>query len=492
MIEKKTSVIIDKTKGYKLNNYHIVDVIDDLLVYYENDNFGLLSLNSKNGDPSLITKPIYKQFKQYKYGQIVARVNGEDVLLDSTGKVLLKMDQIEIIRKDLYKITSDNDIYLVNETFSIITRKPYSRIDFINDDRAITSTREGRGVISSDGTELIPNKYDGIEACDYGYLVTICKSLKSRAGYNTKYINGLISKEGKTLIEPKYEKLVVIDDKTALIWKKDKWILIDYKGKKLKKLDLLFKEIGQFEGKYAIAKMEMGSCLIDKQFNIKSEIANYIISGDTHYIMIYDTTHNNLIDKDTLEESKSYADIRPFTKQGIAMVHDLPSGFKLINKDYKEIYHAGHNLRQINIKDNLIVTLKAIQKIENNVSIPAIWVSGIIDIEGREILKSIQTDNKILIVNAEQVIIDDYLFNIDELKVIYQLNICYNNSNLIKDFESEEQLKEYEQKFEKLVIPYLNNKEKQIDNHIKKWGKVKEKQLTKTFLNADRIMKGSE
>ena len=180
-------------------------------VYFYSNGFATVKLNNKYGFIDLEGNEIcdieYENTEHFHNMRAPVKKNGKWGIIDSQGNILcdFKYDEIKYFTGDLWIVRNDDKRYsLLNEKFEEITPFKYTFIETPFDNSDIIKVCIGfkNGFITRSGKEIIPIIYDYSYdlGCDYPII----------AEKENKW--GIISRDGKVLVDFKYEHISPFDD----------------------------------------------------------------------------------------------------------------------------------------------------------------------------------------------------------------------------------------------------------------------------------------
>lgn len=403
----------------KLIDYYIERIDKDLLVFQDDFQYGLASLNSKTGKANIIVKAIFDDIQPF-------------------------IDDLAIVVKDsLYGVIDRSGKYIIEPKFRDII---YDK----NIKRFIVSEKYGqKGIIDIEG-------YFKLEP--FASAIVSMGPFKGNLAVITRADNkkGIINADGKIIIKPKYSNLIILDESRLMYPKSfNRWVIMDYQENKIetKRFNRNL-EIIDFYGNIGLGqdrKMPNNSVLFDLE-------GNYIIgyvkaqSGFKYDTFFFNTKkygriynkEGNLINKN-ISSMEIYDDgtyiydyegefrsgyVKSDKKVGIYNafkninksikgdhIFSYSNGYFAIqrtyttniiaNSDLEKVYQKNYiDLEEIERKGNLIVV-----NIKHN-------LYEVIDIKGNQVMEPI-TAHQCLIVDDNYLLIDNYLVPTNNIKYKY-------------------------------------------------------------------------
>lgn len=483
----------------------IGDFVDGVAIYERNFEAGLI-----DEEGHIICSGYQKIWEPYDGIYIYKESIRSYGLIDKFNNKITDKTYPDLYEKDGLFIIQDG-IYcgLLDKRGKEILKPEYGGIKvldkcFVVSDCHISNPNYPQGLYDLNGKKLLSTKYQSIEQINSDnllltthsysfYIYNLDKQKKQRLSllkcyyspFNDKYIKkridknyryGLIDLNGNEVLEPIYNDIILlnnglikvrIDNKCSLLDKnlkpfnKDKYYQIfDYKNGLARAQDiktykyLLIDERGNKVLKYSK----------DNQ-DIYPTYTNIDIINDD-LVMVFEDDYWKLLKRPLTNPTciMKFNNIEKLTE-------DL---FKVKNNDnYSLIYKDG----TIILKD-LGMDIKSVDKVGNLIVLKdKKEYSQIIDINGNIKLKPIKCE-RIDILNDNQVIIDNYLYDLDNIRYLYKLSIYYDDNKIIKSFNSASERKKYheylineaEPKIKKLKDEHqqeIQNLEKNVKQKIK-------------------------
>lgn len=180
---------------------------DDVILYQENDKWGL-----KSQDNEILTDAIYKKMIRIGYHSwLVQAKNDKYGLTDETGNIIIepKYRQTERILGKYVKFGNTNDFGLYNEYGQIIIPHEYQKIDLLFGKMFLTLKNYKYGVMSFDGKVLLDNEFDDI----YMPSSSIMRILYKGEWYEIEQVNS------QTLTLPENAREHIYDDDEINLYK---------------------------------------------------------------------------------------------------------------------------------------------------------------------------------------------------------------------------------------------------------------------------------
>lgn len=169
-------------------------------------------------------------------------------MADSTGKLVVnpQYDDFEAFVKGYAPISLNKKQGLIDSTGRVVVEPKYDKITAFQGKVAFVKNDNKWGVIDRNGTELIAPTFT------VDYHLNLKKDFEQlKASYYPQFYKGyaivyngrklgLVDSLGKLIVEPKYDKIDIVEDKSsnlvAFVSKREKWGVIDGTGKEVVKL----------------------------------------------------------------------------------------------------------------------------------------------------------------------------------------------------------------------------------------------------------------
>ena len=275
----------------------------------------------KNGDKAFIIKPKFDKAERFVNGHAFVSVNGAWYIIGNDGKALLSTTYSEAfaLGYDHYRVCQDGKYGVVDlRSLTEILPIKYDAIDAFDDKYKLKI--EGRyGLVDKACKEILPIKYDKIDVFDDKYKLTIDGKL------------GLADKLGTEILPIKYDKIDTYDGKYKLTID-GKLGLADKVGKEI--LPIKYDAIDTFDGKYKLT--------IDGKHGLADKVGKEILPIKYDKIDIYDHKYKLTIDGKQGLADKSGSEILPIKYDAISALGNaykvaIGNKYGVVDGENKEI-----------------------------------------------------------------------------------------------------------------------------------------------------------
>lgn len=380
------------TKVYKIISEDIdkgSSIFDERIIVEKYNKYGIQSIDGEN-----IEEIIYDKIIRVSENSYYLEKEGKRVIKNIVNNRIIEVNEIEKISDDYLRVAYKGEFGIVDKNLNWILPLEYDYLDY-NKEYVIVAKE---GVI-----EVYDKEFKKLEIeNNIRVILGIGKYLYSVK--NNKL--GVIDKNGKVIITPKYDNFLKLNDRDIMIGYKDgKSYLINLETKKEKLLDyenfgeesegmiltLKDRKLGYIDiegneiipNKYEAAfKVQMGSKYLQVKENEKWMLVNK--KGEVYKELPYDdlgeykdgyilvVLNNKLgyIDDEGNEKIVPQFIYATSFKNGYAVVGE-ESGFGVINKENEKVIPLIYD--EVEIKDNYVYV-----KMDNK--------RGILDLNGHEIL----------------------------------------------------------------------------------------------------------
>lgn len=380
------------TKVYKIISEDIdkgSSIFDERIIVEKYNKYGIQSIDGEN-----IEEIIYDKIIRVSENSYYLEKEGKGVIKNIVNNRIIEVNEIEKISDDYLRVAYKGEFGIVDKNLNWILPLEYDYLDY-NKEYVIVAKE---GVI-----EVYDKEFKKLEIENNTRVILgIGKYLYSVK--NNKL--GVIDKNGKVIITPKYDNFLKLNDRDIMIGYKDgKSYLINLETKKEKLLDyenfgeesegmiltLKDRKLGyiDIEGneiiptKYEAAfKVQMGSKYLQVKENEKWMLVNK--KGEVHkelpyddlgeykdgYILVVSNNKLGYIDDEGNEKIVPQFIYATSFKNGYAVVGE-ESGLGVINKENEKVIPLIYD--EVEIKDNYVYV-----KMDNK--------RGILDLNGHEIL----------------------------------------------------------------------------------------------------------
>lgn len=380
------------TKVYKIISEDIdkgSSIFDERIIVEKYNKYGIQSIDGEN-----IEEIIYDKIIRVSENSYYLEKEGKGVIKNIVNNRIIEVNEIEKISDDYLRVAYKGEFGIVDKNLNWILPLEYDYLDY-NKEYVIVAKE---GVI-----EVYDKEFKKLEIENNTRIILgIGKYLYSVK--NNKL--GVIDKNGKVIITPKYDNFLKLNDRDIMIGYKDgKSYLINLETKKEKLLDyenfgeesegmiltLKDRKLGYIDiegneiipNKYEAAfKVQMGSKYLQVKENEKWMLVNkkgevykelpYDDLGEYRdgYILVVSNNKLGYIDDEGNEKIVPQFIYATSFKNGYAVVGE-ESGFGVINKENEKVIPLIYD--EVEIKDNYVYV-----KMDNK--------RGILDLNGHEIL----------------------------------------------------------------------------------------------------------
>lgn len=380
------------TKVYKIISEDIdkgSSIFDERIIVEKYNKYGIQSIDGEN-----IEEIIYDKIIRVSENSYYLEKEGKGVIKNIVNNRIIEVNEIEKISDDYLRVAYKGEFGIVDKNLNWILPLEYDYLDY-NKEYVIVAKE---GVI-----EVYDKGFKKLEIENNTRIILgIGKYLYSVK--NNKL--GVIDKNGKVIITPKYDNFLKLNDRDIMIGYKDgKSYLINLETKKEKLLDyenfgeesegmiltLKDRKLGYIDiegneiipNKYEAAfKVQMGSKYLQVKENEKWMLVNkkgevykelpYDDLGEYKdgYILVVSNNKLGYIDDEGNEKIVPQFIYATSFKNGYAVVGE-ESGFGVINKENEKVIPLIYD--EVEIKDNYVYV-----KMDNK--------RGILDLNGHEIL----------------------------------------------------------------------------------------------------------
>lgn len=380
------------TKVYKIISEDIdkgSSIFDERIIVEKYNKYGIQSIDGEN-----IEEIIYDKIIRVSENSYYLEKEGKGVIKNIVNNRIIEVNEIEKISDDYLRVAYKGEFGIVDKNLNWILPLEYDYLDY-NKEYVIVAKE---GVI-----EVYDKEFKKLEIENNTRVILgIGKYLYSVK--NNKL--GVIDKNGKVIITPKYDNFLKLNDRDIMIGYKDgKSYLINLETKKEKLLDyenfgeesegmiltLKDRKLGYIDiegneiipNKYEAAfKVQMGSKYLQVKENEKWMLVNkkgevykelpYDDLGEYKdgYILVVSNNKLGYIDDEGNEKIVPQFIYATSFKNGYAVVGE-ESGFGVINKENEKVIPLIYD--EVEIKDNYVYV-----KMDNK--------RGILDLNGHEIL----------------------------------------------------------------------------------------------------------
>lgn len=380
------------TKVYKIISEDIdkgSSIFDERIIVEKYNKYGIQSIDGEN-----IEEIIYDKIIRVSENSYYLEKEGKRVIKNIVNNRIIEVNEIEKISDDYLRVAYKGEFGIVDKNLNWILPLEYDYLDYSKEYVIVAK----EGVI-----EVYDKEFKKLEIENNTRVILgIGKYLYSVK--NNKL--GVIDKNGKVIITPKYDNFLKLNDRDIMIGYKDgKSYLINLETKKEKLLDyenfgeesegmiltLKDRKLGYIDiegneiipNKYEAAfKVQMGSKYLQVKENEKWMLVNK--KGEVYKELPYDdlgeykdgyilvVLNNKLgyIDDEGNEKIVPQFIYATSFKNGYAVVGE-ESGFGVINKENEKVIPLIYD--EVEIKDNYVYV-----KMDNK--------RGILDLNGHEIL----------------------------------------------------------------------------------------------------------
>lgn len=460
---------INEIAGFKITDFEILDVVDDL-VYVRNNNSlcGVLDLSG-----NVVIDILFDSIKRVSENLFICYFSDGICIYDLESKekniVPSNVKNINYIGNNYFKSNKDDFgiVCIIDEKGKVVKRIRDFQEMKINDDNIILNGCGYRHSLYNKNFNKISNEYEHISLFNGNYA--ICKSRCYPYFGSSFSIYGIIDNKGIEILKPKYKSLSFIDGNLLMaVDKKNRVKIIDTKGKTIKKLNLKCEELDCFINNTAFIYNENNANVIDNNGNyiIKDNYRNIKRISSYYLVQDFNLLYGLIDNKGNLLLDVIYSSIEIINDNLFILKKDFKN---IIMKDENIVYESND---KVLYKDNYFYTSNVI--INNNFKELFKYQGEVIDIKDNYFVilnnnhyilldntgnKILESDNKIYIISSDNIIIDNKIVNINQeyLKYDYKLKIYYEDRIIINRFESKEARDEYKKKLS------IDDKKSKID-----------------------------
>lgn len=213
---------------------------------------------NKSGQVAI--KPIYDDLKDIQNNRVAANFEGKWGYLDGRGQKV-----IDFKYKQAYNFSSpgqtfvqdfENNWLLIDAQGSLISKMPYSYLEDFYGDHAVVGNGQLRGVVSKEGSLVIPLQYSGIKIVSDTRIIG-----KNGRSY------GLFKMDNTRLVQETFQRIVISSEDLIRVKKDGMYYLmdsqtLDYDGSKP------YVKVYDFTYDKTIIKDSRGHAVIDKKQKI--------------------------------------------------------------------------------------------------------------------------------------------------------------------------------------------------------------------------------
>jgi hypothetical protein len=219
--ENKTAIFSED--GKQITNF-LIDSISafkkNLAVIYQNQRQGLM-----DREGAIRLEPTYREIKINDDGSVDVKQADSWLMLDGENKLLQQVnaDFVQPLSRDLYKISIDRKFTLANQKFEPITTDLFDWVGNLENGRAIVRKSGRVGLIGSDGKILLQPVYDELVIDDQFILANLTIDSRKR------WI--ILNFEGKKISQQNYDLILPFNGKFFPAKNRGYWGAIDISGR---------------------------------------------------------------------------------------------------------------------------------------------------------------------------------------------------------------------------------------------------------------------
>lgn len=449
-------ISINHSLGQKISDYCISQIFDDVIEIQQGILKGLASLKTKTGQVSVITEPKYLSIDQITNNLFkVKTVWGGYLLINKDDRVLTyhHYEAIDDFEDGIFIYKRNKLFGLMNDQGKEVTKPLYKKIISLGDGFYLVRKEYYQGIIDKNGKQILDNQYSNIYYQN-NYFVAV----------DHKY--GLYDVTGNQIIDHKYQDMQVVDNQTLLVKTRfNTFKLIDFNERVIKRFPIKYHDIEKANNNlwkcklknnhYTLIDSNNKEVLKNQYYNIQVLTSGLIIADHdivnstsvTHYDYIYIYPDEELL-KVELNRAEALLDynkniIVPYHK-AINLISDCEvfvkdNNYKLYNFKTKK---ASREYDRVYSKDSMIFGyLKGKYYLLNNNYEATIELNDfqfhfcdlekkhdylvitdnynscytLIDKKGNVILENVWA-RSFNILDDDKLIVDNYIYNINDLK----------------------------------------------------------------------------
>ena len=204
-------------------------VIDSILSFRKN--YAVIFQANKQGvisrDGKIVVEPVYRELIVGDNGSYSRRKSDAWIFLSGDNKSIreVEADSINAAFRERYEVKSSTNSNLVDLNFKTLTARPFSDIKPFSSRKAFARLGNKIGVISSDGSDIIPALYTTLLADNNFYRAT------QPAGNHVVWL--LLDSTGRRLTSKSYEHIGSFNGKFFPVKHRNYWGGIDSKGQEI-------------------------------------------------------------------------------------------------------------------------------------------------------------------------------------------------------------------------------------------------------------------
>ncbi len=480
---------LDPSVGIKISNYEVHDIVNDIIITKgDNNKYGFGIMTSKNLQGHDIVKPQYEDIDIFKKGVAcveitscrynIVNVEGKYILNENCGFIHRISDTLFKI----YKNGKNGKYGIVNYEGKIILKPIYDSIEYFkfnNREVLVTNQRKklnvkglyravtkhynkkvnlyglyditGREMIKDNQyIRMIPVSENKIFVCEkigfwkiIDYNNNLIKKIDEKIrdiefnesiGITKDKTRDIIDFDGNFLFKSLKNYIVCKNAKDLVIYydqQKDNYFVIDSKGNRLYNINIGWEDIYSlsilnentifYRSLSSLEQSQDKGYLVNVMNNKKINVSDFNILKDEN-IEIIKNQKAGLVDKDlnTLIDN-IYDAIYDYKDNILGCKQDdniyIMNNNQVIKQFKEDVFETDELDLHFEIVNNFIIYNLKYEKSK----------LGIISKNGEEILSPIEISNY-KIVNDELILVDNYLYNINSLKIRYQLDLILNDN----------------------------------------------------------------
>ncbi len=539
MWDTERKKVIDYKFGQYITDFEIVRVYDDVVVYadgFDPNRFGLIDLTSKNCKADVLTDPIFHGIPQFINGRAIVTTDNGYGYIDSKGNMI--KNYCQSILRSLYNdniVFRENDLWGIMDTNGNELMPPtYSNLYFLRYNYMIKVDSRS-GVIDKYGNIILDCNYNEIEA-----MTKDLYKVRKRKKY------GLVNSKNEIILPMKYSIIDQINPNRYFVLKNSKTIfIIDEKGNTIKRITDNIGGIKILNNNLLIYNNRKGKTVLNSDGEIILSVEgpnkpyDYIIDDDIIYYhdskseyflndkgekileTIPDDKTDDLYSIETFIHHNPYFEKFPTgllclgNTRSCLSLYDLNGNQIKVNNSSEPFFDNTYEHIEV-LNDNLIKVInrgrtavidrtgKIIIPFTDNYSTLTLdnglikvitedqygnKVYMLYDLDGNILIDQIADVDSLQVINSNQVIINNYIFNLDNIKYQYQLKLFDDNHLIKKTFADMDEFNTYIESFIESIIPMINQQKQKRLEMIEQIDKKTNEDIDNIIENVDEEIK---
>ncbi|QCX37179.1 WG repeat-containing protein [Aureibaculum algae] len=356
--------VIESTESGNVNQYYqnnstdiVTGEIDKTLLIFKGKNSSLYGLKDKSG--KVLVKPIFNSINSYGSTKDRIRASlsyGKEGIIDPKGNIIIPFEYSSFYYNNthnIYTTNKDGKSYLFDYYGNKLLKESYDEIS-IEDNYFKVKENGFYGILSADGEELLPIKYDQINYYQQENWFLITKN----------GVDNIIYSNGKNVFGNKFTSVSKLDYyfKFILVEKNGKFGIVDKTGNDITPIsfDAVDKNYnGNFfiikqNGKWGLYNIVFKKFLIEPSYdNVKMLSNNYYLLQSQNKKTLVDILHNKKVDFTPYDEVNNYIskNIAVVKVDGLRGAVNIDSGKLIIPTKYNYL-DVNSNYIKASLPDN--------------------------------------------------------------------------------------------------------------------------------------------